>query len=266
MPWGYGAMSRYWPFIGRWRTPRINHASHGEKWISAIGGFIGILAVLWISSSVLDNQGAAMMLGSIGATAVLVFAVPHGALSQPWPVLGGNLISALIGVGCAQHITDPFLAAGVAVGLAIVAMYYLRCLHPPGGATALVAVLGGESVQQLGYGFLLSPVLENVLVILAMAVVVNMPFRWRRYPVGFAQSGAGAEPVSTEKAMIAHSDLVYALSQLDSFIDVSEQDLIRIFTLAVHHTHTPVPCHLHGEECEHGNEHCICRQLSGAPG
>ena len=66
--------------------------------------------------------------------------------------------------------------------------------------------------------------------------------------------------------MIAHSDLVFALSQLDSFIDVSEQDLIRIYTLAVHHSHSPVPCHLQGEECAHGSENCICRQLMGAQG
>lgn len=259
-------MSGRLSFLGRLWPARLNQASHGEKWISAIGGFLGILAVLWISGSVLDHHGAAMVIASMGASAVLLFAVPHGALSQPWPVLGGHLVSAFIGVGCAQHIADPSLAAAVAVGLAIGAMYYLRCLHPPGGATALVAVLGGESVGQLGYGFLITPVLENVLVILAVAVVVNLPYRWRRYPVGFANPGAEVEATAEEKAMIAHSDLVYALSQLDSFIDVSEQDLIRIYTLAVHHSHSPVPCHLQGEECAHGSDGCLCRQLLGAQG
>lgn len=248
-----------------WQT-RLNHASHGEKWISAIGGFIGILAVLWISSAVLDHHGAAMVIASMGASAVLLFAVPHGALSQPWPVVGGNLISGFIGVTCAQHIADPYVAGAIAVGLAIGAMYYLRCLHPPGGATALVAVLGGESVTQLGYDFLVTPVLENALVIVTVAVVVNLPFRWRRYPVGLAQPDTEIEPVAEEKAMIAHSDLVYALSQLDSFIDISEQDLIRIYTLAVHHSHTPVPCHQQGVECAHGSDNCICRQLMGAQG
>jgi CBS-domain-containing membrane protein len=247
---------------------RLNRASHGEKAISAIGGFIGILGVLWISGSVLDNQGVAMVIASMGASAVLLFAVPHGALSQPWPVVGGNLISAFIGVTCAQQIAEPYLAAAVAVGLAIMAMYYLRCLHPPGGATALVAVLGGESVRQLGYGFLLTPVLENALVIVAVAVLVNLPFHWRRYPVGFARPSVEdeAEVEAGEKAMIAHSDLVYALSQLDSFIDVSEQDLIRIYTLAVHHRHTPVPCHQQGEECAQGSADCLCRQLLTAQG
>ncbi len=257
-------MSEPQSFIGRLWPARLNSASHAEKWISAVGGFTGILVVLWISGSVLDNQGAAMVIASMGASSVLIFAVPHGALSQPWSVLGGNLTSAFIGVTCAQQINDPYVAGAVAVGLAIIAMYYLRCLHPPGGATALVAVLGGESVEQLGYGFLVTPVLENVLVLLAVAVVVNMPFPWRRYPVGFAKPSTGLEPSTQEKAMIAHSDLVYALSQLDSFIDVSEQDLIRIYTLAVHHSHSPVPCHMQGEECAHGNDNCLCRQLMSA--
>lgn len=256
------ALLRLWRVL--WPSD-ANHASHTEKWISAVGGFLGILAVLWISREVLDLQGAAMVVGSMGASAVLLFAVPHGALSQPWAVFGGHLISALIGVTSAQLITDPLLAAAVAVGLAIGAMYYLHCIHPPGGATALVAVLGGDAVHQLGYGFVLSPVLENVVIILLVALLVNMPFRHRRYPASLSRPSRAAEE-SGEKAPIAHSDLVYALSQLDSFIDVSEQDLIRIYTLAVHHTHNPVPCHLHGEECEQGNDNCLCRQLRGREG
>lgn len=239
-----------------------NHASHTERLISAVGGFLGVLAVLWVSSNVLDHHGAAMIIASMGASAVLLFAVPHGALSQPWSVVGGNVISALIGVTCAQHLADPFIAAALAVGLAIAAMYYLRCLHPPGGATALVAVLGGDAVHQLGYSFAVTPVLVNTLILLGIAVVVNLPFRWRRYPAGLALSPRVAqdEPPS-EKALLAHQDLVYALSKLDSFIDVSEEDLIRIFTLALHHTHNPVPCHLTGEACRREDPTCICSQL-----
>lgn len=259
-------MGGYASFIGRLWSSRINYASHGEKWISAIGGFFGIIAVLWVSGSVLDHHGAAMVIASMGASAVLLFAVPHGALSQPWAVLGGNMVSAFIGVTCYRFIADPYVAGALAVGLAIGAMYYLRCLHPPGGATALVAVLGGDSVHQLGYGFLVTPVMENVLVLLAIAVLVNLPFHWRRYPVGFSRPNAEIESTAEEKTMIAHSDLVYALSQLDSFIDVSEQDLIRIYTLAVHHSNTPVPCHSRGRECAHGSDNCLCRQLLGAQG
>lgn len=243
-----------------------NASSHGERWISAAGGFIGVLAVLSISRAVLDLQGASMVVASMGASAVLLFAAPHGAMSQPWSVLGGHLLSAFIGVTCAQQIADPMVAAALAVGLSIGAMHYLRCLHAPGGATALVAVLGGDAVRGLGYGFLLTPVLENVLIILLVAVVVSLPFSWRRYPAEFARSRAnGKHPEQGgEKALIAHSDLVYALSQIDTFIDVSEQDLLRIYSLAVNHTQEPVSCHQHGAPCDEGGDGCRCRQLSGA--
>lgn len=232
-----------------------NHASHAEKWLSAVGGFVGILLVLWISQRVLDLQGAAMVVGSMGASAVLLFAVPHGALSQPWPVFGGHIASAFIGVSCAQFISDPMIAAALAVGLAIAAMYYLHCLHPPGGATALVAVYGGESVHELGYGFLYSPVLENLIVLLVVAMLFNMPFAHRRYPAVLTAS-RDEDAYPGEKTHIAHSDLVYALSQLDSFIDVSEQDLLRIYSLAVHHTDEPQP--FHGRE-EREYAQAVCR-------
>lgn len=249
------ALQRLW-------SADVNHASHNERWISAVGGFIGVLAVLWVSSHLLDNQGAAMIVASMGASAVLLFAVPHGALSQPRALVAGHVISAFIGVTCAQMVGDFYLAAALAVGLSIAAMYYLHSLHPPGGATALVAVLGGDAVHQLGYGFVVTPVLINTLIILVAAVVVNLPFHWRRYPAGFAQRAQAtvSEP-STDMPLIAHEDLVYALSQLDSFIDVSEEDLIRIYTLAVHHPHTPVPCHKNGEACRREDPSCFCRQL-----
>jgi CBS-domain-containing membrane protein len=168
------------------------------------------------------------------------------------------------------YIPEIYLAAALAVGLSIGAMHYLRCLHPPGGATALVAVLGGESIHQLGYTFLLSPVLFNALVILVVAVLLNLPFSWRRYPRGLSLPIITGEetPAGTiapqPAASLSHSDLVYAMSQLNSFIDINEEDLIRIYTLALHHHHQPVPCHLHGEVCDEDEENCLCRQLMAA--
>ncbi len=217
-------------------------ASHHEKLISALGGFIGILLVFWISAGVLDLHGAALVMGSMGASAVLLFAVPHGNLSRPWPLLGGHLLSGAVGVTCAQWLAEPLLAAPLAVALSIAVMYYLRCLHPPGGATALVAVVGGPQIHALGYGFLLEPVLVNVLVLLAAAVLVNYPFPWRRYPRALFPA-APPVPVATARAgeelVIAHSDLVYALSELDSYIDVTEEDLLQIYALAVRHAVEP---------------------------
>ena len=124
-----------------------NTSGHLEKWVSGAGGLAGILGVVLISQTYLGLTGGAGLVASMGASAVLLFAVPHGPLSQPWALVGGHLVSAVIGVACARLDTPPFVAAALAVALAICAMYYLRCIHPPGGATALTAVAGGQSVH-----------------------------------------------------------------------------------------------------------------------
>lgn len=217
--------------------------SEREHWISAAGGLLGILAVWWVSHLLLGSQVAVLVASSMGSSAVLLFAAPHGAMSQPWSVLGGHVVSALAGVASQHWLgNEPMLAASVAVALAIAAMYTLRCLHPPGGATALTAVVGGETVHALGYGFVVAPILINTLVILAVAVIYNYPFGWRRYPYIWHRKTVsetpGAEtPGASEKCMIPHSDLVYALSQIDTFVDVTEEDLQRIYSLALGHHH-----------------------------
>lgn len=211
--------------------------SEREHWVSAAGGLLGLLAVLWVSHVWMRGHGGVLTVASMGASAVLLFAAPHGAMSQPWPVFGGHLVSALIGVTCARWLgAEPMLAASLAVALSIAAMYSLRCLHPPGGATALYAVLGGEAVHALGYGYVFNPVLLNAFVLLAVAVAFNYPFAWRRYPQCWhRRSLPAAEPA--EKSMIPHSSLVYALSQIDTFVDVSEEDLQRIYALALAGAH-----------------------------
>ena len=212
--------------------------SHTERLVSALGGFLAILLILVVSNWFIDGVGAALVVASMGASAVLLFAAPHGALAQPWNVLGGHLVSAVIGVACARYIPGMALAAAASVGLAIGAMHYLRCIHPPGGATALTAVVGGTGIQALGFQYILTPVLINVAVILTVAVLFNALFHWRRYPASL--SGKAPLPAVTVEHYepIAHADLVYALSQIDSFIDVTEDDLLRIYKLATRRTAT----------------------------
>ncbi len=212
--------------------------SHAERVISAAGGFLGILCVATVTLLWLERSGAAMLLASMGASAVLLFAVPHGQLSQPWAVFGGHVLSAFIGVTCARWVPDLALAAACAVGLAILGMYYLRCLHPPGGATAFAAVIGGESTRALGYQFVLTPVLVDAVIILAVAVAFNAFFSWRRYPAALIKGKATTGPVGKPPGLgtISHEDFVYALSQIDSFVDISEDDLLRIYELATGHS------------------------------
>ena len=170
----------------RWFGDDPHPAGHLEKLLSSLGAFLGILGVLVISHGILGPQGTALIVTSMGASAVLLFAAPHSSFSQPWPVLGGHMLSSAIGITCALLIHDTLIAAAVAVALSIAAMYYLRCLHPPGGAAALAVVMGGEVVRSLGYAYLITPLLLNVLALLTVAMIFNAPFPHRRYPYWLA--------------------------------------------------------------------------------
>lgn len=207
----------------------LNPVSHRERIISLVGGITCIPAMFAVSGYYVQQDALVPIVASMGASAVLIFAVPHGALSQPWPLLGGHIVSAFIGVTCAKLIPHPTMAAALAVGLAIGAMHYLRCIHPPGGATALVAVIGGPAVTALGYQYMFTPVAINALIMFIVAVVYNGVFPWRVYPAHLRPKH------DVGNASIRHEDFVYALSQIDTFLDVDEQDLLRIYDLATRH-------------------------------
>jgi len=203
-----------------------------EKLLSTLGGFLGIFAIFLTSQWLLDPATAVLIVPSMGASAVLLFAAPHAAFSQPWNLVGGHAISALIGVACWQWIPDQAVAASAAVGLAIGAMYFSRCIHPPGGATALAAVIGSERLHQLGYAYEFEPVLLNTVTILLVAIAFNGLFKWRRYPAHLHLKQARPEPAAKGYEPISHEDFVYALSHIDTFVDVTEEDLLEIYKLA----------------------------------
>lgn len=150
--------------------------------LSTLGGFLGIFGIFLSSQWLLDTEIAVLIVPSMGATAVLLFAAPHAPFAQPWNVIGGHAISAVIGVACWQWIPDHAVAASASVGLAIGAMYFARCIHPPGGATALAAVIGSEKLHQLGFAYEYAPILLNAFPILLVAIAFNNLFKWRRYP------------------------------------------------------------------------------------
>ncbi len=223
-------MNKFYKILGIAQTP----VSHVEKVVSAVGGFVSILGILLVSHWLLGSASSAIIVASMGASAVLLFAVPHGPLSQPWSVFGGHMVSAIVGISCAQLFPNEIIAASLAVGVAIGAMYYLRCIHPPGGATALSAVVSGETVLELGYQYAITPVLLNVIVILLVGIIFNYAFPWRRYPAYLYRRNLPVEATSPQvpTSHIAHEDFVYALSEIDSFIDISEHDLLRIYDIA----------------------------------
>jgi CBS domain-containing membrane protein len=223
-----------------WFGIELNPVSHTERLVSTLGGFLGIFFVLVASWLVLgDKPATTLIVASMGASAVLLFAVPHGPLSQPWALIGGHALSALIGIACALFVPNQLVAGALAVGLATGAMHSLRCIHPPGGATALTAVIGGPAVHALGFQFVVTPVLLNVAILLCTAIAVNYFFAWRRYPavlVRRKKTDAETEKKHLAEGSLSHSDLEYAMRQINSVLDISEDDLARIYSIAAQHS------------------------------
>lgn len=204
--------------------------SRREKVISALAALFAIALVIWINQLFARAEHRPFVIASMGSSAVLLFAVFHSPLSQPWAVVGGHLISAAIGVFCARHIPNPVMAAAAALGLAMLAMHWLRCLHPPAGATAVFAVIGGQPIQSLGWGYVFSVVGINVALLVLVALALNNLLPGRRYPMRRPAQASGA-PFG--RAMRPeHEDIVAAMKSMDAFIDVAEEDLERINLLA----------------------------------
>lgn len=222
-------------------VPR-NASNHREKIISALGASLAIWVVASLSVSFfnlgwLEQSSKYMIIASMGASAVLLFAVPHGALSQPWAVIGGHLISAFIGVSCYLLLGGTYLSAALAVGVSVGAMYYLRCIHPPGGATAFTAVMTGAAGHSLSYQFIVVPVLVNIVAILTIAVIFNYLFRWRRYPAHlyYRDVDTHQESSSPRDIELTQEDFTAAIEQQQSFVDITEEGLIELLELAKQH-------------------------------
>lgn len=188
------------------------------------GAVVGVLLTAWLSRWWAGGSGSGpWMVASLGASAVLVFGMPSSPLAQPWPVLGGSTLSALVGGLCAALIPDPVWAGAVAVGLAIALMVPLRCLHPPGGAMALYVVLTTGD----GWHLAAFPILFNVVVLLVTAVAYN-GLTGRRYP--HPQRMVARTDVA--QGAFTASDVDAALAHYNQVLDVSRADLEGLLHLA----------------------------------
>ncbi len=207
------------------------------RWRAVAGAMIGIALTGWLSAWYLKGQPEGLnmplwwLIAPMGASAVLLFAVPASPLAQPWSVLGGNLVAALIGVSCVKFMPVPALAAALAVSASIGAMLTLRCLHPPSGAVALTAVVGGPPVHALGYDFVLVPVALNSLIIVVVALVVHR-LSGQRYP---HSQGTDVRPpgvlhdAPTQRLGFTHEDLDAVLKNYNQVLDISRDDLEELF-------------------------------------
>lgn len=149
-----------------------------------LGAFLALSFVALLDQWSVGEGGFPLLLGSFGASAVLLFGATKSPLAQPRNFVGGHVLSAAVGVTMAKFWPGPlWLGVGLTAATAIVLMMLTKTLHPPGGATALIAVLGGEKIKALGYWYVLSPCLLGALVILGVALLFNNLPRKRRYPL-----------------------------------------------------------------------------------
>lgn len=155
----------------------------GELLWSWTGAVVGIGTCGYLSSNYFEPRDLSLLIGSFGASAVLVYGAIKSPLAQPRNLVGGHIISGLIGMACYQLFGGTlWIAAAMAVSLAIVAMLATKTLHPPGGATALIAVIGGEKVHNLGYLYAFIPAGAGAVILLAVALIVNNLAKNRKYP------------------------------------------------------------------------------------
>lgn len=208
--------------------PALPKISNREMVRIGTGAVVGIAAAGFISSLLVPGSLLPFLIPPLGASTVLAFGVPASPLAQPWSVIGGNAVSAIVGVTVAMFVPNIVVAAALAASLAILAMILLRCLHPPGGAVALTAVLGPPAVHAAGYGFVLVPTaLNSVLLVLAAIVFNNLT--GHRYPHVAAAAKAPdhktQDPPPSQRVGVLPSDLQAALAQYEEILDVDPEDL-----------------------------------------
>ncbi|APR54419.1 HPP family protein [Sphingomonas koreensis] len=199
-----------------------------DRIVACIGATVCLaLTVLICAQFPLAASDLPLIVAPMGASAVLIFAVPASPLAQPWPVVGGNTISALVGVAVFRHVPDPMLAAGLSVGLAILAMSACRCLHPPGGAAALTAVIGSQGIHAAGYAFAFAPVAINSIALVSLAMLFHRVsgHSYPHVPV----------PVDTGAPGLHLDDIDKALAELPDSFDISREDLDVLLSRAEAH-------------------------------
>ena len=211
--------------------PIIAGAHLPERLIACLGAAICIaLTVVVCAGLPLAAADLPIIVAPLGASAVLLFAVPSSPLAQPWPVIGGNVLSVLAGVAAFNAFPNTAVAAGVAVGAAILVMSLLRCLHPPGGAAALTAVIGSHGIHAAGYSFAFAPVGINSIALVSLGMLFHRA-TGRSYP-------HHPELVSQPEAStgIRLADVDAALEDMHESFDISREDLAILLARAEVHS------------------------------
>ncbi len=222
-----GKRRRFWQY-----RPLLAGATLRERLIGCLGAVIGIaLAALIGRVSMGEASVLPWIVAPMGASAVLLFVVPSSPMAQPWSIVGGNTLSALTGIGVSLVMGHGPVAAGVAVGLAIAVMSVTRCLHPPGGAAALTAVIGGPAIAAAGFAFALVPVAMNSVLLAALGFIFHRfsGHGWPHKPKPvLVNNRPVAELPPALRAGFIPEDVDAVLKEEGEAFDISREDLARI--------------------------------------
>lgn len=173
-------------FNKEFRKISLENIDKSNMFWAWIGSFLGIIAISYFHMDILDDKDLTLVVGSFGASAVLIYGVPNSPLSQPRNLIGGHLLSAIVGVVSYKLFSSNlFLATAIAVSTSILIMQLTLTLHPPGGATSLIAVIGGEQIHELEFFYILIPVFSGALILFLIAFIVNNIPKNRAYPESF---------------------------------------------------------------------------------
>ncbi|MDQ0392811.1 HPP family protein [Labrys monachus] len=230
--------------------PILPGATFRDRLLACFGALLGIgLTGLMCSLMFGRDPHLPFIVAPIGASSVLLFAVPSSPLAQPWSIVGGNTISALVGVAASRLVPDPMLAIGLAAGLSIAAMSLTRCLHPPGGAAALTAVIGGPAVAAAGFSFALVPVALNSIVLVLLGLAFHKVLSRHSYPhVAKSPSGTHGtkDPPPQDRTGFRAEDIDAALAELGETFDIERDDLDRLLRRVEMHafmrSHSELTC------------------------
>jgi len=202
-----------------------------EKCRTALACLLAFLLTTVISQNYADGHSP-VLIASLGASAVILFATPGSPMAQPWSFVGGQMLAALIGICTACYIPHLLTAVSVAIGLTVMLMLLLRCLHPPGAATALVPILNGSPSSSPDFDFLLMPVGINVLLMLIIAVLINRLMLHRDYPT-IVQTNRPVNTPDTHSGQlvgIEPEDIELAKQGFKEFLDIGDDELCELLT------------------------------------
>ena len=202
---------------------------------AAIGMALGTMLSVWVCAQVFGMEVALHLLGPLGASAVLLFAVSSGALAQPWSIFGSYLCAGIVALLVARVLGRTLGSACLAAGMTVVLICWLRCLHPPAGGLAMTLVLADPASIGLGW-YELAPVMLGAVALLACALAYNNATR-TRYPKGITESPAavlGTTPPATDPTITA-ADLKLALAEMEQFYDVEPSELEQLIHAAEGH-------------------------------